>query len=61
MKPEQAAITEAEETRRGLMLAEVLRIKKARGEKDRFDTEWGTKTALGLYRTVARIVAGDDC
>ena len=48
-------ISEQEETRRGTLLAEVLSL-KLRGPERRYDTTWGNKTALGLYRTVARIV-----
>lgn len=50
---------EAEEKRRGELLARVLRLKPVRGKPDRYGTEWGDKTALGLYRTVARIISGD--
>ena len=48
-------ISEQEETRRGTLLAEVLSL-KLHGPERRYDTTWGNKTALGLYRTVARIV-----
>ena len=52
-----AELTELEEIRRGLMLAEVLRIRKGYcDDADRYPTEWGIKTELGLYRTVRRIV-----
>jgi hypothetical protein len=46
--------TEAEETRRGELLAEVLELRrKANG---RVDTAWGDKTPLGLFKTVSRII-----
>lgn len=48
-------ISEAEETRRGELLAEVLSLKKSR-ETGRYATTWGDKTALGLYRVVERII-----
>lgn len=48
-------IDEAEETRRGELIREVLQIRRARGT-DRVNTTWGTKTDLGLFRVVQRIV-----
>ena len=52
------SLTEAEELKRGELIATVLNVKRiAKGpDAGRFNTEWGTKTALGLFRTVARIV-----
>lgn len=54
-------LTEEEEARRGEALAEVLNLKKIRGGHDagRYPTTWGTKTALGLYRTTRRIITND--
>jgi hypothetical protein len=57
-------ITEKEEERRGLLLVDVLNLKPCKGETRTIDgkervlycTTWGTKTALGLYRTVERII-----
>lgn len=55
-------LTESEETKRGELLAQVLELKPCKldnGERldpPRYHTKWGTKTALGLFRTVARIV-----
>jgi hypothetical protein len=52
-------VSEAEELRRGELLAEVLHLRKRKGPTDsepRYQTTWGSKTALGLYRTVERIV-----
>ena len=49
-------LSEAEETRRGQLLIDVLHLKRCKAEPGRYDTEWGTKTALGIYRTVQRIV-----
>lgn len=56
-------ITEAEEERRGKLIAQVLRLRtltarSAHNTNDigRYRTTWGTKTALGLYRIVQRIV-----
>ncbi len=44
---------EDEETKRGALIAEVLGLRK-KGE--RYNTSWGTKTDLGLYRTMLRII-----
>lgn len=51
-------LTEQQETKRGELLAEVLQLRLIRSGKDagRYRTTWGTKTALGLYRTVERII-----
>ena len=56
-------LTEAEETRRGLLIASILHLKPIAVKdmypaKDfgRYHTAWGTKTALGLFRTVERII-----
>lgn len=46
-------IDEAEQIRRGELLAETLQLKKKAG---RYLTTWGDKTALGLFLTVKRIV-----
>lgn len=47
-------IPETEKIERGELIAEILMLKK---DKDnRYKTTWGTKTALGLYRTMERIV-----
>lgn len=48
-------ISEAEEARRGQLLAEILGLKLKRGT-DRYSTTWGDKTALGLFRLVERIM-----
>lgn len=44
---------EAEQMRRGEMLADVLGLNRDRD--GRYRTAWGTKTSLGLYLTVQRI------
>jgi len=53
-------ISEAEETRRGELIAQVLGLKPDREYRNsslvRYVTEWGTKTSLGLFRTMQRIV-----
>lgn len=61
----QNSISEAEETRRGLLLVQILNLKEARQttaqgslhfDPPRYSTDWGTKTALGVYRIVANVV-----
>lgn len=47
-------LTEAEEIKRGELLAQVLGLKL--NKRGRYDTEWGDKTDLGLFRIVERIV-----
>lgn len=61
-------LTEAEETRRGQLLVEMLGLEEdkypAMGSKrrtvsydpPRYSTQWGRKTALGLFRSVRRLV-----
>ncbi len=51
-----APLTEAEEARRGALLAQILKLRRDREYPDRWQTEWGTKTNLGLFRIVVRIV-----
>lgn len=62
-----AALTEAEETARGTELVRVLNLREAKQETaqgklsfdpPRYSTDGGTKTALGIFRTVAAIVEG---
>lgn len=54
-----------QKTERGENLAEMLRLKIARDDKgnrykpERYATTWGTKTALGLFNSVARIMEGE--
>jgi hypothetical protein len=49
-------ISEKEEIRRGELIAQVLKLKRSKEYPDRFNTEWGTKTPLGLFRIINRIV-----
>lgn len=64
MKPE---LTDAEEMKRGETLVKFLGLREAKQETahgkisfdpPRYSTEWGTKTALGLFRCVTSIVEG---
>lgn len=55
--PASPVITEAEEARRGDLIVKVLGLKRLRGTSSvQYQTQWGTKTALGLYRTIQRLV-----
>lgn len=51
-------LNEDEKTRRGLMLASVLRLKLQHSgmRQHVYGTEWGTKTAYGLFATCQRII-----
>ncbi len=65
----EALITEEQETERGIKLVAFLKLKEAthvpygskRAKKyspPRYYTDWGTKTALGVYRCVEAIMEG---
>ncbi len=53
-------IDEAEETKRGEALIDILYLRPIRSGPDygRVPTTWGTKTPIGLFRTVKRIIEG---
>jgi len=53
LQPE--TLTELEQTRRGILLADVLGL-RAKRDNGRYGTTWGDKTAFGLYHTVKRII-----
>lgn len=57
-------MTEEEETRRGQIIADGLYLRADRAPDSRGDqrylTQWGSKTALGLYRTMKRAVLEGD-
>jgi len=51
------AIKDKFERRGGERIAELLRLKPLKGyDPVRYDTAWGNKTLIGLYRCVERIV-----
>jgi hypothetical protein len=56
MKTKVKGLDETEQIRRGKVLAQMLLLKPSREFSDRYITEWGTKTALGLFLSVKRIV-----
>lgn len=49
-----AKIDDTEALRRGLKIAEILSLRK--NSEGRYQTTWGTKTALGLFRTMERLI-----
>ncbi len=56
-------LTEEEETKRGELLVSVLALKPIKpaepgSDCPRYRTEWGSKTALGLFRTLDGIITG---
>lgn len=52
---DKGSLSENDEFDRGVLLAEVLCLKKDK-EDGRYQTVWGTKTELGLYRITKRII-----
>ena len=63
MTTETALLTEAEQNARGQEIARVLQLKPARDDHgkrfkpERYNTTHGTKTALGLFRTLEHLLA----
>lgn len=63
MTKETEQLTEAEQTARGQEIARVLQLKHARDQNgkrykpERYNTTHGTKTALGLFRTLEHLLA----
>ena len=51
-------LSEEEQARRGEAIAKALRLKRDPDYPDRYTTEWGTKTALGLFRTLQAQLEG---
>jgi hypothetical protein len=56
-------LTPEQQAARGLELAELLHLKQARDPRTgqhytpaRYDTSYGTKSAMGLYATVRRVL-----
>lgn len=65
MKTYEIALSETEERRRGELLVRLLNLRESKQETaqgklsfdpPRYSTESGTKTALGLFRTIQRVV-----
>ena len=44
----------------GKQLVEILILRKDTTNKERYQTTWGNKTAIGIYETVCRIVNNVD-
>lgn len=51
-----APLSEEAQAARGKILAEVLKLRKDSEHKDRFQTTWGSKTEIGVFATVRRLV-----
>lgn len=49
-------LTEVEESRRGRLVAELIGLKRDESYPDRWLTDCGNKTDLGLYRTLRRFI-----
>ena len=49
-------LSEKGESEIGQELADNLFLKRDPNNRDRYKTQWGSKTPLGLYRTILRIV-----
>jgi hypothetical protein len=49
-------IAEPEEARRGALIREVLGLRKSRDNPTVVNTTWGTKTDIGLFRVMQRLV-----
>lgn len=52
----QIQLTEEQQKERGQLIADVLKLRKDPEHKDRYQTTWGTKTALGIFLVVERII-----
>lgn len=62
-------LSEAEETKRGELLVSFLKLKESKQETahgkisfdpPRYSTEWGTKTALGIFRSIEAIIKSGE-
>jgi len=60
MSKSRAPINEIEQARRGKVIAEALGLKASPEHPDRYDTQWGGKTCLGLFRMIKRIIDEGD-
>jgi hypothetical protein len=47
-----------DQDRIGKEIAKMLCLKKDRAHKDRYQTTWGNKTAIGIFNTIIKL-AGD--
>jgi hypothetical protein len=55
---QQPELPETEQAARGAAIVRLLGLHLKPGTADRYDTSVGDKTALGLYRTIKRIIDG---
>lgn len=49
-------LTDEQKEYRGNYLAEVFNLKRDKEYKDRYITDWGTKSAIGIYEAAKRII-----
>jgi hypothetical protein len=56
-----SAMTEAQEIAAGRSLAYGLKLRRDKEHRDRWQTNWGSKTDLGLWRTVQRMIHDIEC
>ena len=47
--------SEDQKARQGEEIAKLFKLRKSQEHKDRYLTEWGTKTAIGVFEVVRRI------
>lgn len=58
-------LTTEQKTARGLVIAQFLGLKPAKNgdgkhyNPERYNTQWSTKTALGLFESIERLMAGE--
>ena len=53
-------ISEDEAKNRGILIADMMGLKHPKGHPDRYHTAWGTKTALGVFLSVKRLVVDGE-
>lgn len=58
--PDDSLLNEEQRTRIGECWAHILMLKRDPVHSDRFQLTTGTKTALGVYHTLRRLVAYND-
>ena len=49
-------LTDEQKEYRGNYLAEIFKLKRDKEFKDRYITEWGNKSAIGIYEIAKRII-----
>lgn len=49
-------MNEEQEIKKGEEWADILMLRKDANNKGRYKTSWGSKTALGIFKTICRLV-----